>query len=99
MRNCRFFIVEVRPDISDVWICQADDLPRIAGIGKDFLITGEACIENNLTTAPRDRSCGAALKNSSVFECKNPCSYDNLCQLTLPGRYLFPAAKSRIEPK
>ena len=69
----RLLIIEVRSHVSNVRIGQADNLARIARIGEDFLISGEAGIENDFAAAPGDRSRGAALKNSPVFERKNPC--------------------------
>src|SRR6266853_5265511 len=76
MRNRRLLIVEVRPHIPDVRIRQANDLSRIARIGKDFLVSCETGIENNFAAAPGAGPCGASSKNSSVFECKStlPCT-------------------------
>jgi hypothetical protein len=51
-------------------IRQADDLSGIAGIGENFLITGEAGIENDFASPPRDGAGSAAIKNTAVFECK-----------------------------
>ncbi len=49
-------------------IGEANDLPRVAGIGEDFLITGEAGIENDFAAAARDGSGRAAVKDAPVFE-------------------------------
>jgi hypothetical protein len=84
--NGRFLIIEVRSHVAYVRIGQADNLSRITWIGKDFLISGETSIENDFTTAPRDRSSGAPAENSPVFKRKNPWSYGCFCQRTL-----FPA--------
>jgi hypothetical protein len=34
------FILEVRTNISDVWISEADNLPGVTGVGEYFLISG-----------------------------------------------------------
>jgi hypothetical protein len=49
-------------------ICQANDLPGVAGIGENFLITGEAGIENDFAAAARDGACRAAVKYAPVFQ-------------------------------
>jgi hypothetical protein len=69
-----------------VGIGQADDLARVTRIGENFLISGEAGIENDFAAAPGDRSPRAALKDSPVFERKN--SLPSFCfrQWTLSGR-------------
>jgi hypothetical protein len=52
-------------------IGEANDLPRIAGIGENFLIAGEAGIENDFAAAARDRAGRAAVKYAPVFERKD----------------------------
>jgi hypothetical protein len=54
-----------------VGIGQANDLPGIAWIGENFLITGEAGIENDFAAAARDRAARAAVKDAPVFERQN----------------------------
>jgi hypothetical protein len=71
VRNGRFLIIGVGPDVSNVRISQADNLARVTRIGENFLISGEAGIENDFAAAPGDRSPRAALKDSPVFERKN----------------------------
>jgi hypothetical protein len=56
------FIIEICADISDVRIGQANDLPGVAGVCENFLITGEAGIENDFAAAARDRARRAAIK-------------------------------------
>jgi hypothetical protein len=51
-----------------VGIRQANDLARIAWIGENFLVTGEAGIENDFSAAARDRAGRAAVKYAPVFE-------------------------------
>ena len=51
-------------------IGQADDLASVAGIGENFLVTGEAGVENDFTTATRNGAGGAAVKYAPVFECE-----------------------------
>jgi hypothetical protein len=62
------FIIEIRANIADVGIRQANDLARIAWIGENFLVTGEAGIENDFSAAARDRAGRAAVKYAPVFE-------------------------------
>ena len=52
-------------------IGQADNLARVARIGENLLIAGEACVENDFAAAPRLGAGGSSIKNSSVFERKN----------------------------
>jgi hypothetical protein len=75
VRARRLLIIQVGPNISNVRISQADNLSRVTRIGENFLIPGEAGIENNFTAAPGDRSPRAAMKNAPIFERKNspPC--------------------------
>lgn len=44
-----FDILCIDPDITDMRIRQGDDLPGIAGVGEDFLVTGQAVLN---TTSP-----------------------------------------------
>jgi hypothetical protein len=84
IRARRFFIFEVRADISNVRIGQADDLASVAGIGENFLITGEAGIENDFAAAARDRACGASIKDAPVFQREYRGSVLNFGQWILP---------------
>jgi len=58
-------------NIADMRISKADDLARVARIGKDFLITGETGIKNDLTAAAGAGARGAPVKDSSVLERQN----------------------------
>jgi hypothetical protein len=71
VRPNRLFIVGVDADISDVRVCQADNLAGIARIRKNFLISGEAGVENDFAASASVGSRGAAMKNAPVFERKN----------------------------
>jgi len=51
-----------------VRVGQTDDLPGIAGVGENFLITGEAGIENDFAAAARDRARRAAIKDAPVLQ-------------------------------
>ena len=84
VRPRRFFVVEISPDISNVRIGKADDLPGIAGVSENFLVTGEAGIENNFAAAARDCARGAAVKNPPVFEGESGGSVLNFGQFVLP---------------
>jgi hypothetical protein len=79
-----FLIFEVRPDISDVWISQTDDLPGVAGVGENFLVTGEAGIENDFAAAARDRPGRAAVKDAPIFQREYRGSVLNFGQWVLP---------------
>jgi len=59
-------------------------LPCIAWVGENFLVTGEAGIENDFTTAARDRACRAAIKDAPVLQRKYRRSVLNFGQWLLP---------------
>lgn len=56
-------------------IRQADDLPRVAGIGENFLVAGETGIENDFATSAGASARRASVKDSPVFEreCRANC--------------------------
>ena len=54
--------VQIRAHIADVRVGEANDLPRITGVRENFLITGEAGIENDFAAASRDGARGASVK-------------------------------------
>jgi hypothetical protein len=58
-------------------------LPGITGIGKNFLIAGEAGIENDFSAAARDRAGRAAVKYAPVLERQNCRSMQNFGQCVL----------------
>jgi hypothetical protein len=66
-----------------VGIGEADNLARIAGVGENFLITGEAGIENDFAAAARDGAGGTAVKNAPVFQRERRGSVRNLAQCVL----------------
>jgi hypothetical protein len=69
-----------------VGIRQADNLAGIAGIGENFLVTGEAGIENDFAAAARAGACCTAVKYSSVLERENRASCEGLRQCVLLKR-------------
>jgi hypothetical protein len=77
-------VFDVRPYISNVWIGQTHDLPGVAGVGENFLITGEAGIENDFAAAARDRARRAAVKDAPVFQREYRRSVLNFGQWVLP---------------
>jgi hypothetical protein len=83
VRLGRFFVVKIGADISDVRIGEANNLAGITGVGKYFLIAGEAGIENDFPAAPRASAGRAALKCASVFQRENraPCDLLRQCGL------------------
>jgi hypothetical protein len=70
IRTRRFFVVGIRADISDVRVGEADNLSGVAWIGENFLISGEAGVENSFPAPAGFRSGGASNKNSPVFQRK-----------------------------
>jgi hypothetical protein len=67
-----------------VRIRQADNLSGITGIGENFLVTGEAGIENNFSAAARNRARRAAVKDAPVFQREDRGSVLNFGQWVLP---------------
>jgi hypothetical protein len=70
VRAAGFFVVWIRADISDVRVGKADNLSRIAWIRENFLISGEAGIENSLSAPAGFGARGASNENSPVFQRK-----------------------------
>ena len=68
IRLRRFFILGIRPNISNMGISQADRLTGITRVGKNFLIAGERSIKNNFAATTGACPRRAALKNSPVLE-------------------------------
>jgi hypothetical protein len=88
-----------------VGIGQTDNLPGITGVGENFLITGEAGVENNFSAAARDGAGGAAVKDPPVFQREGRGSVLNFGQCILPYfssnfaiHFVFASAESS-EPK
>jgi len=79
-----FLIFEVGANIADVRIGQTNNLPGVAGVGENFLITGEAGVENDFAAAARDRACRASVKDAPVFQRKYRRSVLNFGQWVLP---------------
>ena len=84
VRARRLLVVEIGADVTDVRIGQADDLAGVAGVGENFLITGEAGIENDFAAAARDRARSAAVKNAPVFQSERGGPVRNFGQNVLP---------------
>jgi len=78
-----FLIIGIRSHVSYVRISQADNLPRIARIGEDFLISGEAGIENDFAAAARDRAGRTAVKDAPVLQRQYCGSVQNFGQWVL----------------
>jgi len=66
-----------------VRIGEADNLARVTWVGKNFLISGEAGIENNFAAAARDRARGTAAKYAPVFQSESGRSVRNFGQFVL----------------
>ena len=78
------FILEIGADVSNVRISQADNLAGVAGIGENFLITGEAGIENDFAAASRDGARGTPVKEAPVFQREGGGAVRNFRQWVLP---------------
>jgi hypothetical protein len=93
------FVVQVGAHVADVRIREAHNLPGVAGISENFLVTGEAGVENDFAAAAGARPSRAAVKNSTVFECQD-CAGDVLQKFLRVNSYHFTkSALSRIAPK
>ena len=79
----RFLIIEIRANVSDVGISQTDNLPGVAGIGENFLVSGEAGVKNDFAAPARDRASRAAVKYAPVLERQNCRSMQNFGQCVL----------------
>jgi hypothetical protein len=66
-----------------VGIGQANYLPGIAGVSENFLVTGEAGIENDFAAAARDRAGSAAIKYAPVLERQSCGTMQNFGQCAL----------------
>jgi hypothetical protein len=86
-------------------IREANNLPGITGIGENFLVTGEAGIENDFAAAARNRARCAAVKDAPVFQRENRRSVRNFGQCVLPyfslnfASHLVSASVVESEPK
>ena len=91
--------------VADVGISQTDNLPGIAGVGENFLVTGEAGIENDFAAAARDCAGRTAVKYAPVFQRKNRGSMLNfgqwlpLCWSSKSQNYLLSTSVNASEPK
>ena len=85
VRLFRLFILEVGANISNVRVSEADDLPGVTWVGKYFLISGEAGIENDFAAPARDRAGRAAIKYAPVFQREDRSSMRNFRQCVLPN--------------
>jgi hypothetical protein len=64
----RFLVVQIRADVADMRISEADDLAGIAGIRENFLIPSKASIENDFAATAGASARRTAVKYSSVLE-------------------------------
>ena len=65
-------------------ISQANNLAGVAGVGENFLVTGEAGVENDFAAAARDGARRAAVKDAPVFQREYRGSVLNFGQWVLP---------------
>jgi hypothetical protein len=78
------FVFQIRANVPDVRIGEADNLPRITWVGENFLITGKAGIENDFAAPARDGAGGASVKEAPVFQREGRGSVLDFCQWSLP---------------
>ena len=97
VRPAGFFIIEIRADISYVRIGQADNLSGVAGIGENFLVTGEAGIENNFAAAARNRAGRTAVKYAPVLERQSCGTMQNFGQCALRRSFFFRFSRSAAQ--
>jgi hypothetical protein len=67
-----------------VRVREAHNLPGVAGIGENFLVTSEAGIENDFSAAARNRARRAAVKDAPIFQREDRGSVLNFGQWVLP---------------
>src|SRR6202023_3069675 len=79
------FIIDVRANIADVGVCEANNLAGVTGVGEYLLISGEAGVENDFAAPARDRAGRAAIKYAPVFQRENRRSMRNFRQCALPN--------------
>ena len=77
------FVFEICANIANVRVSEADNLPRVTWVGENFLVTGEAGIENDFAAAARDGARGAAVKEAPVFQREGRGSVLDFCQWSL----------------
>jgi hypothetical protein len=67
-----------------VRVGQTDNLAGVTGVGENFLISGQAGIENDFAGAARNRARRAAVKDAPVFQRENRGPVLNFRQWLLP---------------
>lgn len=65
-------------------VSKANDLAGVTGISENFLVTGEAGVENDFAAAARDGAGRAAVKDAPVFQRECRGSVLNFGQWGLP---------------
>jgi hypothetical protein len=78
-----FLIVEICADVSNMRIGEANNLPGVTGVGENFLVSGEAGIENDFAAPARDRTGRTAVKYAPVFQRESGGSMLNFVQVVL----------------
>src|SRR5262249_1935054 len=71
MHFVRFGIVRIDAGVTDMRVCQLDNLAAVTGISEDFLISRQRSIEYHLTSSTPSRADGDTPENRSVLQCKN----------------------------
>ncbi|MNY06805.1 hypothetical protein D3C86_1395780 [compost metagenome] len=66
-----FDVLTIHPDIADMRIRQRDDLPGIARVGEDFLVTGDSGVEHHFADGMAGSADGIATKDRAVCKREN----------------------------
>ena len=66
--GCGLFILHIGAGIADMRVGQGDDLLRIGGVGKDFLITAHRGIKDHLTHRGALSTYRQAFENTAIFK-------------------------------
>ena len=72
-------------NVADMGIGQAHDLPGVARIGENFLVSSKAGIKNDFAATAGSSSRRAAAKNSPVLERDDRATFGGLRQCVLQG--------------
>src|SRR5690606_27659678 len=67
----RFNILGIDAGIANVWVSQGNDLPVVAGVSQDFLITGHGGVEDDLSYAVTIGADRNAMKQGTVSQSKD----------------------------
>ena len=70
IQPCGLLVFRVDPDVSDLGVGHADDLPGVGGIGQDLLVAGHPGMEDDLSRAFDVGPEGLAPVERPIGECE-----------------------------